>query len=237
MAERWRARLGRTLGHELSGRQPLVLYASHPDFEQTNTIQGELGEGTGGVTESLRRRIVLPLGGPLADTDHVIGHELVHAFQFDMTTEPERGARAERRAAAAALVHRGDGRVSLARPGRSEYGDVAARRRAAARRGRPKAKKGRVDGLPTIKELDNRKYFPYRWGQAFWAYVGGRFGDDVIAADAVDGGGGAATPTWRSNGARAQGQGAVRRLARRDPQRLSAGARGQRCRQARSAAR
>jgi hypothetical protein len=81
MAERWRTRLGRTLGYELSGRQPLVLYASHPDFEQTNTIQGELGEGTGGVTESLRRRIVLPLGGPLADTDHVIGHEIVHAFQ------------------------------------------------------------------------------------------------------------------------------------------------------------
>jgi hypothetical protein len=24
------------------------------------------------------------------------------------------------------------------------------------------------------------EYFPYRWGQAFWAYVGGRFGDDVI---------------------------------------------------------
>src|SRR5207253_7813064 len=86
MAERWRVRLGRVLHHELKGRQPLVLYASHPDFEQTNAIQGELGEGTGGVTEPLRRRIVLPLGGSLADTDHVIGHELVHAFQFDITT-------------------------------------------------------------------------------------------------------------------------------------------------------
>jgi hypothetical protein len=41
-------------------------------------------EGTGGVTEPLRRRIVLPMAGPLADTDHVIGHELVHAFQFDI---------------------------------------------------------------------------------------------------------------------------------------------------------
>src|SRR6185295_19965770 len=52
LAERWRARLERLLGHELSGRQVLILYASHPDFEQTNAIQGELGEGTGGVTES-----------------------------------------------------------------------------------------------------------------------------------------------------------------------------------------
>src|SRR6516225_9644984 len=86
LAERWYARLSRIFAHKLRGRQPLVLYASHPDFEQTNIIQGELNEGTGGVTEPLRRRIVLPLGGPLADTDHVIGHELVHAFQFDMTT-------------------------------------------------------------------------------------------------------------------------------------------------------
>src|SRR5204863_7247548 len=88
LAERWNTRLERLLAHKLRGRQPLVLYASHPDFEQTNAIEGELSEGTGGVTEPLRRRIVLPLGGPIADTDHVIGHELVHAFQFDITTQP-----------------------------------------------------------------------------------------------------------------------------------------------------
>lgn len=82
-AERWNARLERLFEHKLRGRQPLILYGSHADFEQTNVIGGELTEGTGGITEPLRRRIVLPLGGPLADTDHVIGHELVHAFQFD----------------------------------------------------------------------------------------------------------------------------------------------------------
>ena len=72
MAERWHTRLERLFAHTLRGRQLLVLYASHPDFEQNNVIPGELGEGTGGVTEPLRRRIVLPMGGPLADTDHVI---------------------------------------------------------------------------------------------------------------------------------------------------------------------
>src|SRR5437667_8458568 len=85
LAERWYARLSKVLDHRLHGRQPLILYASHPDFEQTNAIGGELGEGTGGVTEILKRRIVLPLAGPLAETDHVLGHELVHAFQFDIT--------------------------------------------------------------------------------------------------------------------------------------------------------
>jgi hypothetical protein len=92
LAERWHARLERLFDHQLHGRQPLILYASHPDFEQTNVISGQLTEGTGGVTEPLRRRIVLPLGGPIADTDHVIGHELVHAFQFDLTARRDWGA-------------------------------------------------------------------------------------------------------------------------------------------------
>jgi hypothetical protein len=35
--------------------------------------------------------------------------------------------------------------------------------------------------LPQISKLDNSyKYFPYRWGQALWSYVTGRWGDEVI---------------------------------------------------------
>jgi hypothetical protein len=174
MAERWRVRLGRILGHELRGRQPLVLYASHPDFEQTNAIYGELSEGTGGVTEPLRRRIVLPMGGPLADTDHVIGHELVHAFQFDITTNPN-----------APRGQNGAERLPLwFIEGMAEYlslgpidPNTAMWLRDAVRQ---KDEKTGKDSLPTIEQLDNPKYFPYRWGQAFWAYVGGRYGDDVI---------------------------------------------------------
>jgi hypothetical protein len=85
MAERWYARLSRLLTHELTGRQPLILYASHPHFAQTNVVDSMIGEGTGGVTEGLRRRITLPLGATLAESDHVIGHELVHAFQYDIS--------------------------------------------------------------------------------------------------------------------------------------------------------
>ena len=84
MAERWYTRLSTVLHHQLSGRQPLIMYATQAQFEQTNVVEG-LGEGTGGVTEALRRRIVLPTGGTLADLNHVIGHELTHAFQYDMT--------------------------------------------------------------------------------------------------------------------------------------------------------
>ncbi|MBD0349863.1 MAG: PD40 domain-containing protein, partial [Flavisolibacter sp.] len=36
--------------------------------------------------------------------------------------------------------------------------------------------------LPTIKDLTNKpnEYFPYRWGQAFWSYVTGLWGDTII---------------------------------------------------------
>jgi hypothetical protein len=167
MAERWRVRLERLLKHELRGRQPLVLYGSHTDFEQTNVIGGEIGEGTGGVTEPLRRRIVLPLAGPLADTDHVIGHELVHAFQFDMTTGPDD-----------APGRTGADRLPLwFIEGMAEYlsigpvdSNTALWIRDAARR----------EKLPAIKDLNNPKYFPYRWGQALWAYIAGRWGDEVV---------------------------------------------------------
>ena len=92
MAERWYARLSRIFNHELKGRQVLILYASSSHFQQTTTISGAIGEGTGGVTESFKRRIILPVGGSLMATDHVIGHELVHAFQYDITSKNRSGS-------------------------------------------------------------------------------------------------------------------------------------------------
>jgi hypothetical protein len=167
MAERWHARLTRLFRHPLRGRQPLVLYASHVDFEQTNVIQGDLGEGTGGVTEPVRRRIVLPLAGPLADTDHVIGHELVHAYQYDMTTSPNMPPGVN-----------GAERLPLwFIEGMAEYLSIGPIDPNTAMWVRDAT---RQEKLPSLDDLDDPKYFPYRWGQAFWAYVGGRWGDEVI---------------------------------------------------------
>ena len=176
MAERWYARLSRILNHQLSARQPIILYASHPDFEQTNTLEGELGEGTGGVTEILKRRVVLPLAGPLSETDHVLGHELVHAFQFDITGH-------------AGPVSEGNIPGATRLPlwfieGMAEYlslGPVdphtAMWMRDAVRQAEDRPKK---DKLPSVRDLESPRYFPYRWGQALWAYIGGRWGDPVV---------------------------------------------------------
>src|SRR5881392_3785957 len=34
MAERWYTRISSVLRHQLNGRQPLILYSDHPDFER-----------------------------------------------------------------------------------------------------------------------------------------------------------------------------------------------------------
>jgi Tol biopolymer transport system component len=159
MAERWYTRLSQLLRHELSGRQKLILYAAHPHFQQTNTLDGEIGEGTGGVTESAKRRVILPFAGGLAETNHVLGHELVHAFQYDM------------------------GGLGLhALPlwfieGMAEYlslGPVDANTAMWVREASFR------DAMPTIDRLDDPDFFPYRYGHAFWAYVAGRWGDQVV---------------------------------------------------------
>ncbi len=106
-----------------------IFYADHPDFEQTNVIGEQLEEGTGGVTESNRTRVIMPFTGIYADNDHVLGHELVHVFQYNIA-EGTPGGGLMRLDALPALAHRRHGRVLLARPRRSAHRDVDARRRA-----------------------------------------------------------------------------------------------------------
>lgn len=85
IAERAYREYADRLDHELETRIPFILYASHTAFAQTNISDELLGEGTGGFTEPIRNRMVLPYAGSHADFVHVIRHELVHVFMFDMT--------------------------------------------------------------------------------------------------------------------------------------------------------
>ncbi len=84
MAERGYNYLSGFFQHEFEDKIPVILYSTHQDFEQSNVIGGFVGEGTGGVTESLKGRVTLPLTGSFAELNHVLVHELVHAFQFDL---------------------------------------------------------------------------------------------------------------------------------------------------------
>src|SRR5215210_4224745 len=72
MAERWYTRFSRLLDHAFAQRQPIVLYASHPHFAQTNVTPSAPGEGVGGLTEGTKSRIAMPFAPGLGETDHVL---------------------------------------------------------------------------------------------------------------------------------------------------------------------
>jgi hypothetical protein len=166
-AERWYSRLSRIFNHSFN-RKPIVVYANAADFQQTTTTPELIGEGTGGFTDPFMNRVVMPLTGDYAENDHVLGHELVHVFQFDV----------------AASITNNRRRFNLELmplwivEGMAEY-----------------FSKGRIDPLtamwirdatihdhlPDLKKLTrDPRYFPYRYGQAILAYIGGRFGDDAV---------------------------------------------------------
>jgi hypothetical protein len=167
MTERWYERFARTFQHEFEKTKPLIMYADHTDFQQTNTLQGFIGEGTGGVTESLKNRVIMPQTGSYRDTDHVLGHEMVHAFQYNI-----------------AQSRRGGGMQGLSTlpgwlvEGMAEYMSIGRDHPLTAMWLRDAY---RMEDFPTIEDLTKGgKYFPYRFGQALWAYIGGMYGDDAV---------------------------------------------------------
>jgi hypothetical protein len=160
-AERWYARFSTLLHHTFAARQPLILYGSHPEFTQTNVVASMLGEGIGGVTESTRKRIVMPFAPTLAETERILGHEIVHAFQFDVTRR-----------------HRGGlAWPSWAVEGMAQYLALGAGDAQAIMWLRDAVW---FDLLPDRAYEAARTFSPYRYGHAMWAYLAGRFGDRVI---------------------------------------------------------
>jgi hypothetical protein len=163
MAERWYTRFSTLLGHTFTQRQPLVLYASHPHFTQTNITPSAPQEGTGGLTERLKSRIAMPFAAGLGETEHVLGHEIAHAFQIDI-------ARREKQNAFALPGWFIEGMAEYLSLGPDSTHTLMWVRDAAGN-----------DRLPTLDQLDDPRYFPYRFGHALWSYLTARFGDGIVA--------------------------------------------------------
>ncbi|HSA54717.1 MAG TPA: hypothetical protein VLE53_03390, partial [Gemmatimonadaceae bacterium] len=172
MAERSYARLARMLNHQFREKKPLILYRSRGDFAQNN-VTGDLGEGVGGVTEALRHRILLPFTGDYKSFEHVLAHELVHAFQYDIFARGRAGNGLQTLAQVEPPLWLMEGMAEYLSLGPGHVITQAWVRDAALN-----------GNLPTIEQmtLEPGRYFPYRYGEALWEYVGGRWGDDVIGA-------------------------------------------------------
>jgi Tol biopolymer transport system component len=170
MAERSYARLSRLLQHQFREKKPIIVYASRGDFAQSNTF-GDLGEGTGGVTDILRQRMAQPLTGDYRSFEHVLMHEMVHQFQYDIFSRGKAGAGIQNYAQVNPPLWFMEGMAEFLSIG-YDHAQTDTWMRDAAINGK----------LPTIKDMTERPYefFPYRFGFALWQYVGQRWGDEVV---------------------------------------------------------
>ncbi|HEV8509515.1 MAG TPA: hypothetical protein VGQ48_03590, partial [Gemmatimonadales bacterium] len=168
MAERAYARLSRILHHQFQGRKPIILYASQSDFQQTNVVDAS-GEGLGGVTEFFKHRAVLPFTGSYAEFEHVLQHEMVHQFQFDVYSRGRPGAGVQTLIAVNPPLWFMEGMAEYLSMGPIDPNTTMWLRDAS------------LEGhLPTIEELQYGDVFPYYYGHAIWAYIGEKWGDEVI---------------------------------------------------------
>ena len=170
MAERTYARLSRVLGHEFKERKPILIFGSRTEFGQNN-VTGDLGEGTGGVTDALRQRNMFFFAGDLGEAEHVLAHEMVHVFQYDIFAAGRAGSGMQQLAAVDPPLWFVEGMAEYLSIGpRHPYTDVIMR---------DAALNGDIPSIEAMTERPN-SYFPYRFGEALWQYVGRRWGDEVI---------------------------------------------------------
>jgi Tol biopolymer transport system component len=155
--------------HAFTEKKPLIIYASHSDFQQTNVFPFDIGEGTGGITEGLRDRVVLPFTGSMKEFDHVLTHELVHSFQFDIL---RLGA-----------LSRGANPFANQPPlwfveGMAEYLSIGKIDPHTAMWLRDGALSGYLTSIRDLSFAGDIRV--YRYGQAIWYYVGKKYGDEKI---------------------------------------------------------
>ncbi|WP_337171074.1 DPP IV N-terminal domain-containing protein [Gemmatimonas aurantiaca] len=170
MAERSYARLSRLMSHQFREKKPILIFGSSGDFAQSNVF-GDLGEGTGGVTDPLRQRMAQFFSGDWGSFEHVLTHEMVHVFQFDIFSRGRAGAGLQNLAMVNPPLWFMEGLAEYLSIGPKHPWTDAWVRDAVIN-----------NALPSISQMTERpdKYFPYRYGLGLWQYVGSRWGDEAI---------------------------------------------------------
>jgi hypothetical protein len=156
--EKWYARHQDLFGFGIPRPQKVILYNSFVDFQQTNAIPGLLPQGEGGVTESLADRIIIPLTGVGTENEHVLAHELVHAFQF----QANRGTQGLSSTPQPQPLWFMEGMAEFLSKDRDDPLTAMWMRDAVLH-----------GDIPSVQQLssDPARYFPYRFGEELWAFI------------------------------------------------------------------
>ena len=76
--------LSQKFNYQISKKIPLIYYATHSAFEQSNVILNFIPEGVGAFAEPARNRMVLPIDMPDDELLELVTHELTHIFEYEI---------------------------------------------------------------------------------------------------------------------------------------------------------
>jgi len=115
--------------------------------------------------------MLLNFTGDYRSFEHVLTHELVHAFQYDIFARGKAGAGLQTLQQYLPPLWFAEGMAEYLSLGPSTPLTNMWMRDAAL-----------VGKVPTIEQLSKQpqKFFPYRYGHALWTYIGQRWGDEAI---------------------------------------------------------
>jgi len=155
--------ISRKLNFQIQDPVPLIAYANHAEFEQTNVIVEFIPEGVGAFAVPARNRMVLPVDLPDPELQTLIAHELTHIFQYEILFQGKLG-----KAITSAPPHWFmEGMASYM--GQDEDSKAKAVMRDAVL----------ADRVPSVEDQTGG-YFSYRFGNKVFAFVESEWGIDGL---------------------------------------------------------
>src|ERR1017187_135856 len=156
--------ISRQLNFQVPKSINLIYYATHSDFEQTNTLLNFIPEGVGAFALPSRNRMVLPVDLPDEKLQQLIQHELTHVFQFEILC----GGNYIRAATTNAPQWFMEGMASY-------YGNDEDNKDRMVLRDAVLA-----DQVPEIAKRGIEGFFAYRFGHAVFDFIAAEWGKDAV---------------------------------------------------------
>ncbi len=156
--------ISRALNYQIPKAINLIYYASHADFEQTNTILNFIPEGVGAFALPSRNRMVLPIDMTDEKLQQLIAHELTHVFQFEILF----GGNFIRAATTNAPQWFTEGMASYMSKDEDNKDRMVLRDAVLA------------DQVPEIAQTGVFGFFAYRFGHAVFDFIEAEWGKDSV---------------------------------------------------------
>jgi hypothetical protein len=160
MAESAYDDLSRKFNFQISKKIPIIYYATHSAFEQTNVDLNFIPEGVGAFAEPTRNRMVIPIDTTDEKLLQLITHELTHVFEYEILFQGKLGKEVTSNPPTWLM----EGLASFM--GNDEDSkDRMVLRDAVVN-----------DQVPAISHAQGGGYFAYRFGHAVFQYIQQKYG-------------------------------------------------------------